>query len=77
MFDMRLYLDGHGRPWALVQCERCNEVHKHAAEQALATWIACPHCGVRMDVGESLLAQLTANAKAFDRDTPGEERQAS
>jgi hypothetical protein len=77
MFSLRLYLDGYGRPWALVQCERCNEVHKYPAEQALATSIACLHCGARMDVGESLLTQLTANAKAFDREGSGDERQAS
>jgi hypothetical protein len=68
LFTLRLYLDGGGQAWALVQCENCNEVRKYPAEEALDAPIQCADCNARMDVGEKLLAELTAHRKAFARD---------
>ena len=67
MITLRLYLDGRGQAWALVQCERCNEVRKYPVEEALAAPIECAHCNARMAVGEQLLVELTAHPKAFAR----------
>jgi hypothetical protein len=65
MITLRLYLDGRGQAWAVVQCDRCGEVHKYPAQLALAAPIPCAHCRTPMDVGATLMAEMNARANDF------------
>ena len=57
MITTRLFVDGSGQVWAIVECERCNEVGKYPALLAFDAPVQCK-CGHAMGVRDRLVAEL-------------------
>ena len=65
--DERLYIDGRGIAWAVVQCDQCNEVHKYSGPKALSGPVVCEHCHRSLDVGPELLSALMKRLNPLER----------
>jgi hypothetical protein len=51
MTTVRLHVDGQGEGWAMVQCDRCKDVHRYRAAEASQGKVTCK-CGHTMDVSD-------------------------
>jgi RNase P subunit RPR2 len=63
MSTVRLHVDGQGEGWALVQCERCKDVHRYRAAEASHGTVTCK-CGHTMDVSDKVVEEVEERTQA-------------
>jgi|SoiMethySBSTD1v2_1073268.scaffolds.fasta_scaffold145328_2 RNase P subunit RPR2 len=63
MTTVHLRVDSEGEGWAMVRCDRCNEVHRYRAGDAAQGKVTCS-CGHTMDVRAKVVAEVEERTEA-------------
>ncbi len=57
MTTVRLHIDGQGAGWAMVRCDRCQEMQRYPVATAARGPVTC-ECGHVLDVRENVDAEV-------------------